>query len=215
MSKLYEVDPDADTLIILSTAPQSHPTNGTVIPSRRARDSSAAAGPQVHLVNGVDTSQPGDLRIKASSKHLSLASRPLKKKLATAEGNCPTVQFDGRVHLRLEGFDPSAVTIAINALHGKSSRVPKSLDLSSVADVAAFVQTFQCHEAVEAYAERWIARLNTAPPTKYTADTVRWIFVSYVFRQPDLFRAATRTAISQGSGLVTIGPVRIPDKVIS
>jgi hypothetical protein len=214
MSKVYEVDPEADTLIIISGAQPTATTNGTnetngaVIPSKRPRKS------DVHVVNGVDNSQASDLRIKASSKHLSLASRPLRNKLSVANGIAPTVQYDGRVHLRIEGYDPTAVTIVLNALHGKSSRIPKSLYLESVAKVASFVQAFQCHEAVEAYAERWISRLS-APPTKYSSDTLSWIFVSYVFRQPDLFRAATRKAISQGPALVVGQSLRIPDKVTS
>ncbi|OIW22821.1 hypothetical protein CONLIGDRAFT_150760 [Coniochaeta ligniaria NRRL 30616] len=208
MSKVYEVDPEADTLIIISGAQQAPATNGTVVPSKRPRKS------DVHVVNGVDNNQPDDLRIKASSKHLSLASRPLRNKLSTANGNSPTVQYDGRVHLRIEGYDPAAVTIVLNALHGKSSRVPKSLDLETIAKVASFVQAFQCHEAVEAYAERWISRLKT-PPTKYTSETASWIFVSYVFQQPDLFRAATRTAISQGPALPVGQSLRIPGTVTS
>lgn len=209
MSKVYEIDPEADTLIIVSGAQHAPATtNGAVVPSKRPRKS------DVHVVNGVDSSQGDDLRIKASSRHLSLASRPLRNKLSAANGNSPTVQYDGRIHLRIEGYDPVAVTIVLNALHGKSSRVPKSLDLDTIAKVASFVQAFQCHEAVEVYAERWISRLHTPPPTKYTSDTASLIFISYVFRQPDLFKAATRTAISQGPALVVGQSLRIPDKVI-
>ena len=208
MSKVYEVDPEADTLIIVSGTQAIPTANGTVVPSKRPKKS------DLHVVNGVDDSQPGDLRIKASSKHLSLASRPLRNKLSTANGNSPTVQYDGRVHLRIEGYDPTAVTIVLNAIHGKSSRIPKSLYLESVAKVASFVQAFQCHEAVEAHAERWLSRLN-APSSKYTSDTASWIFVSYVFRQPELFTAATRTAIAQAPALVVGQSLRIPDKVTS
>jgi hypothetical protein len=208
MSKVYEVDPEADTLIIVAGAQPTPTTNGVVAHSKKTPKK-----PDMHLVNGVDNSQPGDLRIKASSKHLSLASKPLRKKLSTANGNLPTVQYDGRVHLRVEGYDPTAVTIVLNAIHGKSSWVPKSLYLESIAKVASFVQAFQCHEAVEAYAERWISRLNAPPPTKYTADTASWIFVSYVFREPELFRSATRAAIAQGPALVVGQSIRIPDKV--
>ena len=208
MSKVYEVDPEADTLVIIATK-QSLTPNGKVVPSKQLKNA------DVRVVNGVDHSQPSDLRIKASSKHLSLASRPLRNKLSTANGNSPTVQFDGRVHLRIEGYDPTAVTIVLNALHGKSSRIPKSLDLETIAKVASFVQAFQCHEAVEVYAERWLSQLKTAPPTQYTAETASWIFISYVFRQPDLFRAATRTAISQGPALAAGQSGRIPEKVTS
>ena len=208
MSKVYEVDPEADTLIIVSGVQSVPATNGTVVSSKRPKK------PDVHVVNGVDNSQPGDLRIKVSSKHLSLASRPLRNKLSTANGNSPTVQYDGRVHLSIEGYDPTAVTIVLNAIHGKSSRIPKSLYLESVAKVASFVQAFQCHDAVEAYAERWISRLN-APSTKYTSDTASWTFVSYVFRQPELFTAATRAAIARGPALAAAQTLAIPDKVIS
>lgn len=210
MSKVYEIDPDADTLIILFKSFPSPATNGTRVPSKRP----SHASPQVHVVNGINHGDSGDLRVKASSKHLSLASRPLRNKLSTANGNSPTVQFDGRVHLRIGGYDSAAVTIVLNAIHGRSSRVPKSLDLETLANVASFVEAFKCHEAVDAYAERWIERLKPTPATRFAAaDTATWIFVSYVFRQPDLFRAATRTAIAQGPALVAGQASRIPEKV--
>jgi hypothetical protein len=200
---VYEVDPDADTLIILS----GHGSNLT--------HGDGGYDSLLHLVNGADQAKPGELRIKASSKHLSLASTPFRKRLAQTHGHSPFVQFDGRVHVRIGGFDPTAVKIVLNILHGKASRVPKELDLETLAKVASFVDAFKCREVVEVYADRWITRLTKTLPARYDSQCGLWIFVSSVFRQPEIFRATTRLAILQSPGVVGVTGVRLPLNVTS
>lgn len=198
MSKIYELDPDADTLIIISQAGR-----GFALPD-----------PRLRVVNGEGTDHhpSGELRIKASSKHLCLASKPLSSRLAKINS---TVQYDGRVHIRLEGFDPGAAKIALSIIHGKASRVPKSLDLKLLAEVAAFVQAWQCHEAIEPYTDRWLTGLANKRPTRYSSEECAlWVSVSYVFREPEVFRSVTRLAITQSPGFASLPNAHIPDKVM-
>lgn len=201
LASLYEVDPDADTLLIVPPPPASFaPWDGPQQQQPRAASTRAAP----------PASRPG-LRIKVSSKHLSLASRIFKNKLQFAKAGAK--QPDGRIHLQLSAageFDPRAVSIVLNAVHGRGAKVPKAVDLNTLAQIALFVDRFQLFDAVEVYGERWISKLDERLPEVYNRDLVLWVYVSYVFRQAEVFRAVTKTAAVGSDGpLRTLGlPMR-------
>ncbi|KAL2022072.1 hypothetical protein VTK56DRAFT_6116 [Thermocarpiscus australiensis] len=203
LSSLYEVDPEADVLLIVP------PSNKRFAPW----DEGHVNGINKATAAAAPSSRPG-LRIKVSSKHLALASRVFRNKLQLGSTTAAR-QSDGRVHLQLiEGFDPKAVSIVMNVLHGRGSKVPKSVDLETLAQIALFVDRFQLLDAVDVYAERWISRLEGLLPDRYNRDLVLWIYISHVFRQADIFRAATKVAAAHSPG--PIQPLGLPfrDKII-
>lgn len=208
LAPLYEVDPEADVLLIVPSsnkpfapwvgAPQVNGTNGV-------HKTTAAAAP---------ASRPG-LRIKVSSRHLTLASRVFKNKLQFSSSK-GTRQSDGRVHLKLsEGFDPQAVSIVLNAVHARGSKVPRSVDLETLAQIAIFVDRFQLLDAVEVYAERWISKLEGDIPETYNRDLVLWLYISHVFRHSDIFKAVSKTAAAQSHGPIQTLNLPIREKIIS
>ncbi len=89
---------------------------------------------------------------------------------------------------------------------------------ATLAAVAVFVDRFQCFEAVEVYADRWIRQLEGSLSAAATAhgrgDLAPWIYVAYVFRQPALFKAATRLAISHSSSALSGSGLPIREKII-
>ncbi|KAK4143987.1 uncharacterized protein C8A04DRAFT_28331 [Dichotomopilus funicola] len=195
LAPLYEVDPDADALLVVS------PSNRQTRPQQGANGTATAPSEQ-------------GLRIKVSSKHLALASRVFRNKLQFGSTK-PARQADGRVHLRLaEGFSAKAVSIVANALHGRGSKVPKAVDLDTLAQIALFVDRFQLLDAVEVYADRWISRLELDAPGTVASAPVPWIYVGYVFRRADLFKEATKHAAAQASGPIETGGLPIKAKII-
>lgn len=247
MFKLYEVDPDADTLLIVPAPPapfaewddrahhkSSGLTNGALSNGHNHHDASV----HINGVNGANGLANGlskmslhgspspplpEMRIKVSSKHLSLASRHFSNKVR--HGDNGRVLPDGRVHVRLDdgAVDPSAAVVVMNIIHGRGRKVPRFLDLDALAKVAVFVDRYRCHDAVEAYADRWVGNLlqqrldegGSGLPQVYCRDLVLWIYVSYVFRQPDLFKRATAVAISKSSGPISNLGLPIREKIIS
>ena len=204
LASVYEVDPDADVLLIVlpSTAPVA-PTNKPHV--NGFKPTAHAASP----------ASPRGLRIKVSSKHLALASPIFKNKLQVGSSRA-TKQSDGRIHLQLvEGFDPAAVTIVMNAVHGRGSKIPKSVDIETLAQIALFVDRFQLFDAVEVYADRWIWKLEDATPHTYGEDLVRWVYISHIFRHATVFKTVTEiTAIHSPGPIDTFGlPIR--EKIIS
>ncbi|KAK0732432.1 hypothetical protein B0T21DRAFT_412607 [Apiosordaria backusii] len=205
LAPLYEVDPDADALVIVPPqtrqfAPWEETTQG------QTKTSSTKAAPPA--------SRPG-LRIKVSSKHLSLASKIFKSKLKYASQK--SKQSDGRIHLQLapeEQFDSKAVAIVLNALHGKGSKIPKQVDLDTLGQIALFVDKFQLFDAVEVYGERWISRLEDKIPDAYNRDLILWLYISYVFRNAEVLRAVTKTAIVGSDGPIKTLGLPIREKLI-
>lgn len=211
---LYEVDPDADVLLIVPP-PQNHPSlapwndeslDANGVQPWTACTTAAAAPP----------SQTG-LRIKVSSKHLALASRVFRTKLQSGRARAAARQSDGRVHVQLaEGFDARAVSMVMNAVHGRGSRVPRSVDLETLARIALVVDRFQLLDAVDVYAERWISGLETTAllPDAPGRDLSLWIYIGHVFRRAETFRAATKLAAVQSPGPIRTFGLPIRDKII-
>lgn len=214
MFRLYEVDPDADALIIIPTPPKSF------APWEEAAPSSDASSVYAGILRG--TSRPPntyasiasapEVRLKVSSRHLALASKHFRNKFRFEN----PVEPDGRVHVTLgAGYDARAVTIVMDAVHGRGRKVPRSVDLELLAKVAVFVDAFRFHEAVEVYAERWFEGLEGTLPTQYGRDLVLWIYVSYVFRQQEVFRRASNVAILQSNGPIRSLGLQLRDGLIS
>lgn len=213
MFRLYEVDPDADTLIIIPTPSKSF------APWEEAAPNSDASSVYAGILRG--TSRPPntyasiasapEVRLKVSSRHLGLASKHFRNKFRYDN----PVEADGRVHVTLGGYDPKAVIVVMDAVHGRGRKVPRSVDLELLAKIAVFVDAFRFHEAVEVYAERWFEGLEGSLPTKYGRDLVLWIYVSYVFRQQEVFRRASNVAILQSNGPIRSLGLQLRDGLIS
>lgn len=213
MFRLYEVDPDADTLIIIPTPSKSF------APWEEAPPSSDASSVYAGILRG--TSRPPntyasiasapEVRLKVSSRHLGLASKHFRNKFRYDN----PVEADGRVHVTLGGYDPKAVIVVMDAVHGRGRKVPRAVDLELLAKIAVFVDAFKFHEAVEVYAERWFEGLDGALPTKYGRDLVLWIYVSYVFRQHEVFKKASNVAILQSDGPIRSLGLQIRDGLTS
>ncbi|KAK4209426.1 hypothetical protein QBC37DRAFT_378051 [Rhypophila decipiens] len=188
MTSLYEVDHDADVLLIVPPFAQSSPNSTT----------------------------PG-LRLKVSSKHLTLSSKPFKNKLQFKKSS--QIQSDGRVHISLTpGFDPKAVTVVLNAVHGRGSKVPKNADLDTLAKIAFFVDKFQFYESLEIYADRWISTLwkSTSASVDELSEKAltQWIYISHVFKQAEIFKQTTRQIALVASGPINTHGLPIRDKII-
>lgn len=197
----YQVDPEADVLIIVPANKQAF----------APWDISSVD--ETHVVNKHAVSQSG-LRIKASSKHLSLASDVFKKKLRHFSRNT-SVQADGRIHLNVaQGFDARAAAIVLNAVHGKAFKTPKSVDLDTLAQIAMFAGKFQLAEAVSVYADRWISRLLDQLPNTYNRELILWVYISHVFGHSEAFRAATKVAAVYSTGPIKTLGLPIDQRVI-
>lgn len=197
MAELYVVDPDGDFIIVHRAVRESFaPWNRAEEPldiEESEPNAKVIEAPSVSYGDSAIHISPLELRFKVSSKHLCLASYRFRKMLAGDNKETTLHQ------VIIEDFDSEALKILLNIIHGKNSKVPRFLSLEMVAKVSEWVHDLDCYEQVEIFGDIWITQLETSVPEAYDRDLILWIFISFVFRQSGLFKAATRTAILHGS----------------
>ena len=108
---------------------------------------------------------------------------------------------DGMHHWAFEPFfDPDAFELVMNIIHGHTKHVPIELELGTLAKVAAVVDDLRCEDAVWFFAKLWIRNLDNLPLGDTFDNLSRWIMISSVFNEPDIFARCTRKVIVYTTG---------------
>jgi hypothetical protein len=157
-----------------------------------------------------------EVRIRVSSGHLRLASTYFDKMLGGGWLEGSTLRNDGCVEVRLQNDsekDPSAFLILLNIIHGHTRKVPRALDLKMLTRLAVLVDYYDCHEVIEVFSDIWIDGLKNALPKTYSADLVRWVWISWVFNKSEQFRDAMRIAQRQSKGAIKTYWLPIPSLI--
>ncbi|KAM5347253.1 hypothetical protein ACJ41O_010258 [Fusarium nematophilum] len=179
MSKLVEVDPSGDTLIILQKRDgRPHP------PSTTQKGSSASPPP------------PPEVHFLVSKKHLASASRRAHKMFSGGFKEAVPEETDGLCHWKFEPvFDPRAFELVMKIIHGKTRDIPQVVTTELLAGIAAVVDDLECHDALWFFAKGWLNQMRRDVPTTICPKLAEWILISFVFEEPMLFEQATRTAL--------------------
>ena len=191
---VHEIDPDADTIIILKNpltsfavwspdeveghakVPDPNSTTpfwGTNVeePAIEVTDtgSSCQTVPTPETTVGLGLSENStdeeEIQYYVSSQHLKLASPKFKSMLSGGKWKEGIPhEADGRYHILVEDWDAEALLLLMNILHHRNRRVPRSLSLEMLAKVVVLIDYYQCTEATELYTERWVDHLKAASP---------------------------------------------------
>ncbi|KAI1355166.1 hypothetical protein F5Y01DRAFT_311084 [Xylaria sp. FL0043] len=206
------LDPDGDILVIVPGKIPRDPaktvsfsSNGTNHNGTESADEASEAAPvetpAEDAINNEehqpDASAPQDVeewQFKASSKHLSLASTYIKKMMAEP-GN--ETHDDGLVHWAFSGFDVDAISIILSVIHGLNRRVPRTVSLAMLAQIALVVDYLDCHEVMELYASIWVDHIGDTIKNPSREDWDGWISVAGVFHNAPILKRWTRVAIIQ------------------
>jgi len=155
-------------------------------------------------VEEADTGAEFAVNLRVSSKHLILASRYFKTAL-----NGPWTQASSPGCSRsiyANDWDPEAFLILMSIIHGRNQQVPRVIGLELLAKIAVLVDYYDCHEAVEVFAEIWLRELRSQLPAQVGRELVLWLCVSWVFGYAEVFTFVTTTALQQSQEpLPTLG----------
>lgn len=240
MIKLYEVDPEADTLLIVPHPSRPFaPWDATSSDTTTTTTTTGASSPSdvyAGILRG--TSRPPniyasiasapELRVKVSSQHLALASKHFRNRFRYPppqqqqhQPNDNGDASDGRIHITLApGYDPQAIITVMDIVHGRGRKVPRTLpDVEALAKIAVVVDAFKFHDAVDVYAERWFAGLwrgqrPDETPAVDDRELVLWIYASYVFRQTEVFKEVTKIAVLRSEGPIPSLGLHVREGVI-
>jgi hypothetical protein len=128
-----------------------------------------------------------------SSQSLISTCGHFRKKLA--EGGQPHTELmrDKKVYLTINDFDPKAIEIILNLIHGRINNIPRMADLPLLLDLARFCRYLQCLPAVKPFTDSWMDRQKNSilESSALNADTNSWMFISLTFRHQEVFRHIT------------------------
>ena len=159
--------------------------------------------------------RPLEFRFRLSSKHLILASPVLEKMYSGDWKEATERNEDGLLSWNAGDYlDPKAFSIVMGVIHGRNRKVPRSIDLETLAKVAVVTDYLQCHEAMEIFSTLWIGHLESSIPHMYCRELMFWIMMSSIFQLPDVFTSTTRTAILHSNDVVTSIGLPIHDSTI-
>jgi hypothetical protein len=156
----------------------------------------------------LECGDPETIKLRVSSKHLALASSYFSRTLSDnwKEGN--TLRKQGCLEMELKDWDAEAMMILMNIFHQRNRSIPRTLPLEMLTRVAALVDYYECHEAVELYADLWVANLKEDLPELYTREVLMWICISTVFKLSKEFLKSTKVALQNSRG--PINTLRLP-----
>jgi hypothetical protein len=109
---------------------------------------------------------------------------------------------DMMFYLSAEDFDEGAFIIMMNIFHLRNRKVPRTITLEMLAEIAVIADYYNCDESIELFVDIWVADLEskTPVPATYCRDLVLWMWVSYAFKLSDIFKQTTSVAIKQCAG---------------
>ena len=156
------------------------------------------------------------MQLRVSSRHLILASPYFKGALNGPFKEATSVSADGYRHIFADDWDPEAFLILIHIIHGRNRQVPRLVSLELLAKIAALVDYYGCHEAVEVFAELWLLRLKSQSelPSQVGRDLVLWLFISWVFVDADIFKSVTSTVLQNSQGPLATWGLPIPQRIV-
>jgi hypothetical protein len=99
-----------------------------------------------------ETGQAG-VRMRVSSSHLILASSYFKRMLRGGWKEDCTLCAEGCLTIYVEDWDPDALLILMNIIHGHTRKVPRTVSLEMLAKLAVLVDYYECIEVVEVLSE--------------------------------------------------------------
>ncbi|PNP44235.1 hypothetical protein TGAMA5MH_03841 [Trichoderma gamsii] len=157
-----------------------------------------------------------EVQFRLSSRHLCLASPVFNAMLSgdwkesngTFESPEKVTEMetrktsDTRLQLRYEiaatEWNVEAFTLLMNIIHGHHRKVPRSIDLDTLAMVSVLVDYYKCHEITDVFAQMWVVKLSPGLPTSYGRESMIWLFVSWVFSESLIFQQMTALVMKEG-----------------
>ncbi|KAL7787629.1 hypothetical protein V8C43DRAFT_288664 [Trichoderma afarasin] len=225
----YEIDPSGDTLLILQNAnapfavlPSSGPqakqkaSDSTPDDKTTSKAQDADSKPKEEGSKPKDADSKPTVQMRLSSKHLTLASKYFQKMTANnwKESKEVTPEVGYSYVINANDWDEKALLLLMNIIHGRTSKVPRYIDLELLAKIAVLVDYYQCHEAVAFYSQTWLSSIFIVIPRKGERDYMLRLVVCLVFSEVFNFQLLTKTIIWGATGPIDSLGLPIQQKII-
>ena len=123
----------------------------------------------------------------------------------------------GCIDLPMSEFDSEAMRIIMAIFHGRSSQVPRFVDMETLTKLSVIVDYLECLEVMEPYSYRWFYQFGDYGellPTTFSKEHIQWFCISTVFHQEHLFKLVTGAIMKMARDEVQSLDLPIPGKII-
>ncbi|OJJ03100.1 hypothetical protein ASPVEDRAFT_84563 [Aspergillus versicolor CBS 583.65] len=219
---IYTFDPQGDVTLVLDNAPNGLPA--------RLDDLRLSPGGSSYFSSGTTFKI---LRIQASSKHLALACPYFSRMLRSKFSEGAQLQSQGNVEINIHEPRVPSFVLLMCIVHCRMQHVPTVVPLSTLSDMAALVDYYECYDAVGVFADLWIRALEnqlpTAPeltrPASYydrsrndqensIRNALNWVLISWVFYKKDIFQKMTQYLQDHSVSQIITNGLPIPAAII-
>ncbi|KAH7184857.1 uncharacterized protein B0J16DRAFT_122982 [Fusarium flagelliforme] len=138
------------------------------------------------------------VEFRVSSRHMSLAS-PVFRAMLESKFKESQLNKQGLYEVQASEWDAEAFVILLDIIHGHHRDVPKRISVEILSNIAIIVDYYGCHEIMEFVLTAWLTYLGE-PEEFVKEDPLRWLFISWVFRQEALFTVATKMLLLYDNG---------------
>lgn len=153
-------------------------------------------------------------RFLVSKKHLMLASRRASKVLGGSFKEA-VPEEDGLLHWNFEPiFNSKAFEIVMQIIHGQTRHVPEKVDVELLAQIAAIVDDLECLDSIWFFAKRWLSQMKNAYAFGPYGDLLKWILISFVYEESEIFKNVTHTVISCSTDAIPTFDLPIRSKIL-
>lgn len=187
-------NPNGDVALVVSPPIQPRAYTRPECPLSLSTQDLSSGTQQANSTNQPKDDRPQKRIFKVSSRYLILASKYFEGRLRPCWSEGEILRDKGTVELDIRDTDPDALLILLDIIHGHTRRVPRAVGLIQLCELAVLIDYLQCHEAAEVFSIMLVAALRQDVSYVATDNMLRWIFVSWVFREVDIFKSATRKA---------------------
>ncbi|OAA37007.1 hypothetical protein NOR_07283 [Metarhizium rileyi] len=158
-----------------------------------------------------------EVHFRLSSRHLSLASHVFNTMLCGCwkESTKKDTGLQLRYEIAATEWNTEVFLLLMNIVHGHHRQVPPSVDIDTFGEFSILVDYYKCHEITEFFAHLWADKLRCNLPTSYGRHSTIWLFVSWVFSIPDIFKKMTELAMKESQGPLETMCLPLPPTLLS
>lgn len=157
-----------------------------------------------------------EVKFRLSSRHLCLASPVFSAMLCGGwKESAGSVESQSSYKIGATDWNTEAFLLLMNIIHGHHRKVPRFVDLDTLAQLSILVDYYKCHEITEFFAHLWMDELSFALPTSYGRESVIWLSVSWVFSKADIFEKMTELALKESEKPLETMCLPLPSKLLS
>ncbi|KAK1240579.1 hypothetical protein MKX07_004607 [Trichoderma sp. CBMAI-0711] len=196
--KFHDLDPNGDTLLILR-----NPNAPFLV------HAPPASPPQKHPKLESTCGEP-EVRMRLSSKHLMLASAYFQKSMNAFKNT--VVEGEYSYTINAQDYDENALLILMNIIHGKTGKLPLSVNHEILAKISLLVDYYQCHGAVRFFNATWLNNMDEV--SEEGKDPLYKFCISWVFSDAEAFLHSTAAFIKTSREPLGNLGLPIPQQVI-